>query len=148
MDREDCVSFEVARLLKDKGFREECLAFYVNWGCHPCEFYSDFLGDDYNDPLRSSDPLLQNRKMLFSAPTLYQATKWLREEHGFHIQMVPVIGNKWSFDLADICLRQDMCGEYISRVPERECYPVYKTYETALNAGIEILLKLIKKTER
>ena len=66
---EDYVSFEVAKLLKGKGFDEYC-GYYSSNGeyCGYCVY--NHRGKDY-----------------ISAPTLQMAMKWLREVHNLHIDI-------------------------------------------------------------
>ena len=66
MITEDYVSFEVAKLLKDKGFDEKC---YVNYN-----FNGETQHFNYHIP---SDGV--------ACPTLQIAMKWLREVHKLHI---------------------------------------------------------------
>ena len=70
---EDYVSFEIAKLLKEKGFDEECsFAFYKD-GTIVGRYDSEF---SYN---------------YYDRPTLQMAMKWLRKVHNLHI-MVDCIG--------------------------------------------------------
>ena len=67
MITEDYVSFETAKLLKEKGFDERCFSFYWSDGS------LDANSHDKKTNLRnstSSNPV---------APTLQMAMKWLRE---------------------------------------------------------------------
>lgn len=74
MITEDYVSFETAKLLKEKGFKEPCHAYYDKFttnnfhdGCEPTDFNSiDFKIRD-----------------IVSAPTLQLAAKWLRAKNIF-----------------------------------------------------------------
>lgn len=72
MITEDYVSFEVAKLLKEKGFDEPCRAIYeekilrINTLC-----------DYFNSELSS----------YVCAPTLQMAMKWLREIHNIFIEI-------------------------------------------------------------
>lgn len=82
MITEDYVSFEVAKLLKEKGFDKKCDYAYCNdWGNKTIEF-----------------GLKQNKNSIYelggyngahweyvSAPTHQMATKWLRKVHNLHI---------------------------------------------------------------
>ena len=74
MITEDYVSFETAKLLKEKGFNEKC--FYC---------FDDVIGES-----RLSRLMICNNSELvehyYSAPTLQMAMKWLREVHNLHIQ--------------------------------------------------------------
>lgn len=72
MITEDYVSFETAKLLKEKGFNEECSCFYSNI--------------DYGTPGLEVDGQLYYKNSAlndeeYAAPTLQMAMKWLREVH-------------------------------------------------------------------
>lgn len=72
MITEDYVSFEVAKLLKEKGFNEPC------WNC-----YYDSELEHYFRPVKNNEwPL--NR---VSVPTHQMALKWLREVHNIVIEI-------------------------------------------------------------
>ena len=81
MVKEDYVSFETAKLLKEKGFDE------------PCECFYDTEHNDIsivNGWMDTSNSLLEEREFLcYSAPTLQMATKWLRENHNLYVTSVP-----------------------------------------------------------
>ena len=65
---EDYVSFETAKLLKEKGFDWYTYAYY----------------EDENNPninLRASKAINWNKTEFISKPTLQMAMKWLREAH-------------------------------------------------------------------
>ncbi len=66
MITEDYVSFETAKLLKEKGFNENT----------DKQFNSDKIVGDYNITDRSRYP-----EKYLDAPTLQMAMKWLREAH-------------------------------------------------------------------
>lgn len=66
---EDYVSFNTAKLLKEKGFDEYC-GYYSSDG----EYWGYCT---YN----------HNGKDYISAPTLQMAMKWLREVHNMHIEI-------------------------------------------------------------
>lgn len=70
---EDYVSFETAKLLKEKGFDEKC---------HMC-------WDEVTKTMESADEYATNSELLatyISAPTLYVAMKWLRKVHEIFIR--------------------------------------------------------------
>ena len=70
---EDYVSFETAKLLKEKGFDEPC------WN-----YYYDSKLEHYFRPVKNNEwPL--NR---VSAPTHQMVLKWLREVHGIFISIM------------------------------------------------------------
>ena len=73
---EDYVSFEIAKLLKEKGFDNEYTnAFYDKSGSL---YFIDILSDFSEHPDNDSD---------IAASTLYVAMKWLREEHNIAINI-------------------------------------------------------------
>lgn len=82
---EDYVSFETAKLLKEKGFNEVCRAFWKEWDgqimlCHCSsghvfEWCHNSMLENYNDEEETN----------IAAPTLQMAMKWLREMHNIHI---------------------------------------------------------------
>jgi len=72
MIREDYVSFETAKLLKDKGFDWECIGYYVD--DEPNDVKYSFLGE--------TNSTWETR--CCSAPTLQMARKWLREKYYIH----------------------------------------------------------------
>ena len=70
MITEDYVSFEVAKLLKEKGFDEKCNIAYFNGTLVDYTMFGFCLGGD-----------------LLYCPTLQMAMKWLREVHKWHIEI-------------------------------------------------------------
>ena len=116
MITEDYVSFEIAKLLKVKGFR-----------CDTLHYYYDKDGDLFFYALR-----VDVGKNEFVAPTLQMAMKWLRNIHGLFIH-IDVI-REASCWLADI---QDIKGDV-------KVYPVeneFPNYEEACKAAIRYTLE-------
>ena len=74
MIKEDYVSFETAKLLKEKGFDEACYKRYAP--THKGYLLADDAG---HSNLGLSDDN-------YSAPTLQMAMKWLREVHNIAIE--------------------------------------------------------------
>lgn len=72
MIAEDYVSFETAKLLKEKEFDCECRDCYNIDG----HFYSEDFKSNWNNS--------KGELTLFSAPTLQLTMKWLREVHNLH----------------------------------------------------------------
>lgn len=68
MTTEDYVSVETAKLLKEKGFEQECHTAYFNGTRVDYTMFGFCIGDDF-----------------IYAPTLQMAMKWLREVHKFFI---------------------------------------------------------------
>lgn len=72
MTQEDYVSFETAKLLKEKGFDVYVSSFYNNEG-------------GFN---RKEADWNWNNGPYYSAPTLQMAMKWLRKIHHYYIQVM------------------------------------------------------------
>lgn len=120
---EDFVPFKLAKKLKEKGFNKRVRGYY--WeirGLSTC-----------NTPINSN--ALENE---FSAPTISQVLKWLREEKGYHIEF---IGNAcgYLFIVSDIPSKGGTdrhCSDY-DGPNDGGCWD---SYEEAAIAGIEYVL--------
>lgn len=77
MITEDYVSFETAKLLKEKGFNELCRYYYSSKG----KMYRTYGLKDRN----------YTGVNTYSAPTLQMTMKWLREEHNIFIQISAIL---------------------------------------------------------
>ena len=120
MITEDYVSFETAKLLKEKGFDELCYQKYDSDG----ELSFNHVG--YVNSEKPCDDFYA------LAPTLQIAMKWLREIHNLQIQIVPVVMSRhkdWTFgiDRDFIPLTVDLL--------------VFPTYEEASEATIKYCLE-------
>ena len=158
MVNEDYVSFEIAKLLKEKGFKHWCYKSYGDAVYHkgvPISFAEEYelksagLEDEieYVEGGDIYDFGCDNRKKdakIWAAPTLQMAMKWLREIHCVHIDIL-MEGN-------------GTCVEYRAYArPFKTIYPNrsfdsvdsflignYKTYEDACEASLKYcLLNLI-----
>ena len=76
---EDYVSFEIAKLLKEKGFDEICFTWYTGKGKFKQgkNTYDDYHMNHFQD--------MDVAKC--SAPTLQMAMKWLREVHNLFVDI-------------------------------------------------------------
>lgn len=116
MITEDYVSFETAKLLKEKGFREICNKCY---GIKSKKFFSS---------IRSNDD-----DTMYAAPTLQMTMKWLREVYNLEIYPYhdfPKVGDKWWFEII----------KYPNSVSEYESETAYNSYEQACEAAIKYCL--------
>ena len=119
MITEDYVSFETAKLLKEKEF---------NWEVHRSYLVNDsvFIPGDVNDvPLR---------KDAIRIPTLQMAMKWLREEY----KLVPIIlagGDRYWFRID-----KDNKDNWKSTI-YWEDVKSFPTYEEACEASIKYCLE-------
>lgn len=100
MITEDYVSFETAKLLKEKGFNELTCGFYH---------------DDYIETLLVSSPSDHNGSInSVCAPSLGHAMKWLREVHRLSIDIYVAKGPNWYaivrlFDKFNKPIKQKYC---------------------------------------
>lgn len=79
MNKEDYVSLEVAKMLKEKGFNEPCNGWYgIN-------------GTIFNDTYRENHNNTFPKDSRLSRPTLYEAAKWLRNEHDINVTVATAI---------------------------------------------------------
>ena len=119
---EDYVSFETAKLIKEKGFEGECRDYYNTDG----HFCSEDFKSNWNHGGSATITI-------FSAPTLQMAMKWLREVHDCPIEIL------WHWD-AD-----SQCSEwYFAHHMELKSLPqiqYYDTYEAACEAAIKYCLE-------
>ena len=81
MITEDYCSYEVAKLLKEKGFNEPCKVWYS-------EYTSQFGGEKYTSiEFDDHNRFKKDYKFLFHAPTHQMAMKWLRETYNINIEI-------------------------------------------------------------
>lgn len=118
MITEDYVSFETAKLLKEKGFNENT----------DKQFNLDKIVGDYNITDRSRYP-----ERYLDAPTLQMAMKWLREKQIFitigFCDYPTLHKSEW---IPEVCTHDSIFDE-----PSI----AYNTYEEACEAAIEYCLK-------
>lgn len=120
MITEDYVSFETAKLLKEKGFDEPCHALYHN-GEDKIFFGLDV--DSYHNTNLNVD--------CYACPTLQMAMKWLREVHKIHIE----IGYNIGYFPVCISIKTN------EPIPYKPMQGKDFTYEEACEAAIKYCLK-------
>lgn len=121
MNKEDYVSLEVAKMLKERGFDEQCRYTYC--------------GEDDENIGVSNNKNSNYPPDVYSMPTLYEAQKWLRER-GYYVEVGIYDKYEWSYVIYGY--DEEMC--ITMKIWEGE---KFRTYEEALNAGIIEALKLI-----
>ena len=100
MITEDYVSFETAKLLKEKGFNEHC--FCVNYPLPEGGHHNIILPDLLNNsiiPFIDEYKFCRYKEDFITIPTLQMAMKWLREIH--HII---IVSHPLSFNITKDCL--------------------------------------------
>ena len=129
MIKEDFVSFEVAKLLKEKGFNEPCKVWYS-------EYTSQFGGEKYTSiEFDDHNRFKKDYKFLFYAPTHQMAMKWLREMHKLSIEPFYMFPAIWEIDIKYIDKKTDL-SEF-EDIRDKS----YNSYEEAVEAALKHCLK-------
>lgn len=136
MITEDYVSFEVAKLLKEKGFDGKCHSHY--YSCHYPDgsiqyhkYESSVKGDKCWYDVYSLKTLPVDH---YLAPTLQIAMKWLREVH--HLHIIP--------EISDVSRLNPQYYVVIwLTTSKRESYilELFDSYEEACEAAIKYCLE-------
>jgi len=137
----ELVTFETAKLAKEKGFNlgcQDCFdasgsSYSYGW----CERLDDFFKDQ--DFFNSEIEDLQFSEKYFTRPYQSQLQKWLREKHFIYVSVIPsYVGNdskkRLYFELS-----------FGSKIRQVTGSGYKETYEEALEEGLIQALKLIKK---
>ena len=139
------VPFKIAKNLKEKGFKEECVAHYYS-NDPPCRIKNTALADYVQQPFCiESIKRSWNRCELnpcssgcyYDAPTISQVLKWLREEKRLYlgINYRPQIMKYCDFYFPTI----QYIGE-LKPVVYTKFTDIFHTYEEAAFVGIEYVL--------
>lgn len=123
MITEDYCSFELSKLLKEKGFDEKCPSYY-----RVQDSKIDLLWNHFEGKLISNSELNQ---YFVSAPTHQMAMKWLREVYKLHIDIDPSEGD-WSPCVIEL--------EDWSSLADSEI-EIQDTYEEAVEAALKYSLE-------
>ena len=140
MITEDYVSYEIAKLLKEKGFDEECRAFWKEWNgattlchcssAHAFEWCNNQMLKRYND----------DSEMNIATPTPQMAMKWLRDKKHYCIQ---VMLDSWAYGghsgYYAVIQKTDSDFEMMLQDAVDEVF--YQTYEEAAEAAIKYCLE-------
>lgn len=131
MIKEDYVSYEVAKLLKEKGFDEKCS---YEWGVPDIDGrYILQKWSIYNGEIRNSE-LINDA---YSAPTLQMACKWLRDVHNLHVD-VGYDDLDWFWNIISISEDVPIADRPKFIVTGTACH---RTYEEAIEAAIKYTLE-------
>ncbi len=148
MNNEDFVTYDIAVRFKKAGFDWPCYFYYTKENATDDEVWFTTAGvhaKDWNSGRNDEPDFL---KPLCSAPSLWEAQKWLRDEWDIHIDACVFgdcsedadgkVADEWTFWAFDIYNTES--GRQIVDYDEE-----YDNYEAALSAGIEAALKLIEE---
>jgi hypothetical protein len=149
--KDELISFETAKLAKEKGFNLYCINFYKKEKKNSPDYLT--TGIDYNSNrdiewdwnllggpsgnLVKIYPYPNNPKgEVYSAPTQSLLQRWLRESHS-----IEVIVKSWKFEEKIIYLYS---AQEITKSSTYRFEKGRSTYEEALETGLVEGLKLIK----
>ena len=121
------VTFETAKLAKEKGFFQETNRLEIPYYNYKGEFKGDVSDWRIRKYIRGENT---SDIEFVSAPTQSVLAKWLREEHNIHLiayKNINIDGYDWCYITTD----------GITNINS------YKTYEEALEIGLQKALKLI-----
>jgi len=127
--KERYVSFEIAKILRKKGFDGLCSAYY------DC-FTTDNLHEG-NEPTNFNeiDPKIRD---IVSAPTLQMACEWLREKHKLYIEPF-VIKNYDKKELEYTYTIQDL--DFPGSDDGIECCKSWNSSELAVEAAVKYCIE-------
>ena len=121
------VTFETAKLAKEKGFSQETNRLEIPYYNYKGEFKGDVSAWRIRKYIRGENT---SDIEFVSAPTQSLLAKWLREEHNIHLiayKNINIDGYDWCYITTD----------GITNINS------YKTYEEAYEIGLQEALKLI-----
>ena len=147
------VNFSIAKKLKEKGFKEKCLAYYDiddNVGLlHNTQYGDEYSPYQYTDLLQSHNTdttVVQpdDSENCCDAPTISQVLKWLREEKEIFIRVTLSYDystdadgeqvDRWTFWLFEVFSVGSGSLIYTEEISE------YDSFELAALAGVEYCL--------
>lgn len=156
MVTEDYVSFETAKLLKEKGFKHWCYKCYGDAVYHKgtpisfdeeCDLKSEGLEDEieYVEGGYLYDFGCDNRKedaKVWAAPTLWVAMKWLREVHNLIISVKFTI-HGWLCDITKIVRDSNGFIVNINHGIGDDSLPYCDEYEKSCETAIKYCLEIL-----
>lgn len=98
------VNFEIAQLLKEKGFDENCFDYYTSTGGLNSDGWGDVLyeqGFGSGEPDRMfrfnySDFNKHQKETCYLCPTIAEVVMWLYEKHGIWVSVHKATEVKWT----------------------------------------------------
>jgi hypothetical protein len=92
------VTFEQSKLLKEKGFNEECRAFYLDGNLNtPKHSIGNYNNIKWVRTWRTSPD-----DDTISAPEQWQVVEWLRVNHGIWITPIIKYNNNWYYQIFNL----------------------------------------------
>ena len=150
---EQLISFETAKLAKEKGFNI-FTEYWYNKDREKCFIeHSDYCLSDYFDFKELYNGRIIAKEGIIFDPTQSLLQKWLREKHNIHVEINFMSRTLPFHDGYFIILRgigyelnldNDSQGNYRPILSEiHGGYEIFDSYEEALEIGLQEILKLI-----
>lgn len=130
MITEDYVSFETAKLLKEKGFNTQCWMYYSPDTFGPKMFHTQRKGNSQLIPEWEE----------CVCPTLQMAMKWLREVHNLHIEVYRTACG-YLYIISKVPTGSDLYDNGDAYDGDDENSGQWTTYEKACEAAIKYCLE-------
>ena len=128
MIKEEYCSFEVAKLLKEKGFDAQCRAAYTNYG----KLFTTQIQQYITNIICSKGDLWE-----CVAPTYQMAMKWLREVHNIFIVIEPHMYDYINEKNSSYVTSLWQGDNYYENITSKD----YPTYEEAAEAALKYSLE-------
>ena len=123
--KEKIITFETAKLAKEKGFNEICEYGYFD---RDDEIILDISDHNNSDNLD------------ISAPTQALLQKWLREKQNIHNKIHSYNSDRVGYEIYKMIIR-DTCNDYFKHINDTKAL---NSYEEALEKGLIEALKIVK----
>ncbi len=131
---EQLISFETAKLAKEKGFDWSVRYTYSEAGL--TQVYNPAIPENMNDGRYAVTPNVYSNPPYYSAPTQSLLQKWIRDVHNIYTTVIPSYVNNEL--VKDAFLFEN---PHLKKV--NQCKNYYPTYEEALEHGLIEALKMI-----
>ena len=133
MVTEDYVSWQVAKMLAEKGF--DLLHFYGDW-------YTDF--DNVEDEEDNPEGMIRITEYHYPLITIQRTEKWLRKHYKVQVNPYP-LSLGWYFEILDLtqCDTTGCAYLYNVGIPSKD--QVFESHYSAAEAGIVYTLKNLER---
>ena len=137
MITEDYVSFELAKLLKDNEFDEECLMYYVEGQ----NFIRDLSEEDYPNRLKNS----KSKEIVITVPTLQMTLQWLRKKYNLMCVCLPYATTEGIFYAYKIFYLDHKQLGYFTKKEKSGFDDPKSAYEDAIRYCLENLIDITEE---
>lgn len=141
------VTYEIALLLKELGFDEECLAYYFTLDNKKWQFVFKSEYDNIDDRINIGG------KFTLLTPLYQQVESWIRDKFKLRISIMDfdddILGVIWDYEVAEIGVEVGEDGFYAAIVSydmsnERN----FSSYEEARESAVLKTLEYIKRNKK